>query len=520
MADAPKVSEVADRSKSAVIVSVLLWALVVGSVGIRLINLASPILERHGFRQTQTAMTIWMFATDGISMVDYQTPVFGPPWRIPYEFPIFQATAAVLLKLGFTENIDVAARLTNILYFYLSAFVLFRLCRMIFQKKAIPWCIILLYLWMPYNILWSRTCMIDFTSVVFALGYMYFFLRWLDCRKRHLWILTVVFGSVGYLAKTTTMPVVVLPLVYYVIRHVVVDVRRASQPSPLRAVLSYVRREKGFIILLAVAVIVPLIANGLWIAHTNHIKAQSEYTSFAVMGSEDENIGLHTKWAERLSYLGWSVFFDRIRQSMLPRFALLLLPVGLWCIHKYSRREKDFVYATFATSLLTLFLLYTRYFPHDYYMMAISPWICVAAGFGIYHLFFVTLRSRKWLMAVCLFLALLSYGDTWEYLRRPFTMSYQTHVICALGRGLQMVTPEDEYIIVSDWEWSPAILYYAKRKGFMMWREEWQEDNDVIRDPRFTTYVSRKEHPKMREYWRRFRKVGQVGPFLVHKVGN
>src|SRR5262245_2823689 len=54
-----------------------------------------PLLEMHGFRQTQTALTSYWMLRQGPAL-DYQTPVAGAPWAIPEEFPLYQLLAAGL----------------------------------------------------------------------------------------------------------------------------------------------------------------------------------------------------------------------------------------------------------------------------------------------------------------------------------------------------------------------------------------------------------------------------------------
>ncbi|MBF0516095.1 MAG: hypothetical protein HQK97_03105, partial [Nitrospirae bacterium] len=67
------------RDKHSLIAEVVFIALLICSVLVRVVNIASPILEEHAFRQTQTAITIWTFVKEGIDVFSYQTPVFGPP---------------------------------------------------------------------------------------------------------------------------------------------------------------------------------------------------------------------------------------------------------------------------------------------------------------------------------------------------------------------------------------------------------------------------------------------------------
>jgi hypothetical protein len=56
-------------------------------IGLSLLYSTQPPLENHSFRQTQTALTAWWFVRDGFSFA-YLTPVGGPPWSIPFEFPL------------------------------------------------------------------------------------------------------------------------------------------------------------------------------------------------------------------------------------------------------------------------------------------------------------------------------------------------------------------------------------------------------------------------------------------------
>ena len=58
----------------------------------------ASILDRYEFRQLQTALSIFWMQREGFH-VDYLTPLFGPPWSIPLEFPTYQACVAGLSSL-------------------------------------------------------------------------------------------------------------------------------------------------------------------------------------------------------------------------------------------------------------------------------------------------------------------------------------------------------------------------------------------------------------------------------------
>src|SRR6185312_13793564 len=58
----------------------------------------APILDRHEFRQLQTAVSTYWMKQDGFRL-DYETPLFGPPaWSIPMEFPVYEWCVAKLSR--------------------------------------------------------------------------------------------------------------------------------------------------------------------------------------------------------------------------------------------------------------------------------------------------------------------------------------------------------------------------------------------------------------------------------------
>ncbi|HEY8134595.1 MAG TPA: hypothetical protein VIF08_01045, partial [Candidatus Limnocylindrales bacterium] len=82
----------------------VVWAafllVVAGVIWFHLPSLHQPLLEHHSFRQTQTAWTALIFHEQGIDLLHPKIPVFGPPWDVPFEFPLFQALGALVMNAG------------------------------------------------------------------------------------------------------------------------------------------------------------------------------------------------------------------------------------------------------------------------------------------------------------------------------------------------------------------------------------------------------------------------------------
>ena len=230
------------KSRTTWIAPSIIWLLIALSLLVRLSNLHSPLLEVHHFRQTQTAFTVWCYLQSGSDLMHPMMPVFGPPWMLPFEFPIFQATATLLIRLT-RIDIDAGCRLTNILYFYASAGVLYLLARKLFQRRSIAVCVVLFYLWTPFSVVWSRTSMIEFAAATFGLAYVYFTVLWLESRRNLAYpIIAVAMGCLGALTKITSMLPFVPLLLSLPAAAIWSDMRRNDATPGLSAFNRFVRR--------------------------------------------------------------------------------------------------------------------------------------------------------------------------------------------------------------------------------------------------------------------------------------
>ncbi|MBF0319666.1 MAG: hypothetical protein HQL01_07685 [Nitrospirae bacterium] len=512
------------RDRAALAVEIVFVLLVISSVILRMANIASPLFEAHPFRQTQTAITIWTFVTEGISFFSYQTPVFGPPWQAPFEFPAFQAVAALMVKAGL-QNIDVAARMANIVFFYLSAFFLFLLSGRFFREQGIAYTVVLCYVLSPYTIFWSRTSMIDYASVSFALGYFYFFSRLIE--EKGGWLIsaaTIVCGALGYLVKITTMPTVVIPLAYLIIKQLRIDYKACEECG----IFSYIAAEKIFFAKLLTAIVIPFAAGYLWTVHTDNVKGASLFTQWLVSANlEDWNYGT---WAQRGSLANWTAIYGHVKPFAPLLF--VIVPVGLVFALWHPARYRAFIYTSSIGAFLTVFIFFNLYKSHNYYPMAITPFLALVVGFAVYHLFFVLLKRiksqasslvkgvsdpwRKGLIAAVCAVCLISLGYLYidgaiAYLKPPLIQNkYDKYTLSGFLRG---ITAPNEYIIITDHLWNPSILYYARRKGFMV-----NKDYDYgarglsfLKEHNFTTIITVRDYPELLSNWRYALRISPPG---------
>src|ERR1051325_8788424 len=91
----------------------LIWAQSVSQTG-----WWHSISDRHGFRQTQTAITSYYLIRGG-PFLRYETPVFGRPWSTPFEFPLYQWIVAAASEY-FATPLNQTGRFIGLAFFYLS----------------------------------------------------------------------------------------------------------------------------------------------------------------------------------------------------------------------------------------------------------------------------------------------------------------------------------------------------------------------------------------------------------------
>jgi hypothetical protein len=87
-----------------------------------MLTFRTNLLDLYSFRQTQTAFTIREFMMGNWSFSS-PLPILGPPWAVPFEFPLFQAIAALNGNV-FQLAADSAGRITGLAFFIVTGLLL------------------------------------------------------------------------------------------------------------------------------------------------------------------------------------------------------------------------------------------------------------------------------------------------------------------------------------------------------------------------------------------------------------
>ena len=415
---------------------------------IRLPHLNQPFTALSSFRQTETAYPALIYHEQGINLLNPQLPVFGRPWQVPFEFPLFQAMAAVVMNLGVAA--DLALRESGLICFVGTAFALWGLVRHLSTRTA-ALITLLVFLFSPFNIWWSRSSMIEYMATAFSVAYLWAGMIWIDKRQKRFAALAIILGSLAMVVKVTSAVFWMVPLLLYW--------SRGPRP-PLRVWL----REQLNISL--VLFLIPLIACVLWTQHADDIKASSSATSW--LTSEALFIWNFGTIAQRLSIHAW---YDIIHPFDTLVTGLPLWAFALLCGIAWLREKRAVWIGILLAGALPVLVFFNLYVVQEYYLAAVTPAVAAVLGYSLDGVI------RYWrpaqLRAVIAVGILAALGTAIVAQRDFLGPIYTNHVadpanILPQAREIDAGTNAQSLIVFDGLSWSPAVPYYARRRGIML----------------------------------------------------
>jgi len=453
-------------------------------------TLSAPLLEKHAFRQTQTAWTAREFHEHGIDLLHPKLPVFGAPFEAPFEFPLYQALATLPMDFGVAE--DTALRLTCLICFVVTALLLWGLVRYVAGPIS-GVAAVVAFTFTPLALVWSRTSMIEYLATAGAVGFAFALVLWRD--RRHPLYLAAAFaaGLVGMLVKPTTAVFWILPALVYRPR------QRIGATSS--------RRIDPWVV---TAVVVPVVAGLLWTRHADAIKAASPVTDWLTgWNLRRWNFGGPT---QRVDPNAWYSVLKNSGPNVLSLYTLLLVPAAVAAWRSTQRR---FWIAIASAVVLPPVVFMNLYVQHDYYSAALSPAVAALVGLGAGWVWAVT--RPRWLVAVLPCALLLLAWGTLE-LGRGYWLrihgGYDDPQVMPLVSELQAHTARDDLVAVVGLEWSPAVLYYAHRRGHMVTAHATEAALDAIHRDGYRYLLMTDPFHGDLGFLRRWRWIGALAPNL------
>jgi hypothetical protein len=411
-----------------------------------------PLIDQHSFRQCQTAITAeWFnFGHPVHSFLNYETPEFGAPWQVPFEFPLYQAIAAGLSQ-GLGLPLTNCGRLLSGLVFLLTLFPLYSLTQGLRLGRRFFYLAAVLLVCSPYYLYWSRAFMIESTAVFLGFAFVAAVERAAATAHWKWWGLAGVLSVACVLVKATTYPS------FAVASAAVVLLKKppgCDRPA-LRALV------KPLAILLGLELISELFL-AAWTAHADAIKARGFLTAtLTSQALHDWNFGTLRQKLDR--NLWQEIIWDRT----LPAIFGSLWVVGFGLAAALVCRGRD---VALLTGLVVLFLIPIALFTnlhkvHVYYQYANAFWLILALALA------VTVWSRQVPLIISLAAIFLIVSAQLVGFYRGgnyYWMRLKTSPALAAAEVVKARVPQNSSLLILGDDWSPEVACLSGRRALYL----------------------------------------------------
>ncbi len=424
-----------------IIVLVLIFA--VGFI-VRLYRFNGPVADWFSWRQADTSAVSRNFVTGGFDLLhprfddlsNVPSGIYDNPQGYRFvEFPIYNVFQAGLFITIGHFTIEEWGRLVSISFSLLSALFLFLIVkrRDSFLSGTLA---AFFFLFLPFNIYFSRTILPDPLMVTFILGSTYFFDLWVneDLRLRiyDLRFLAALFFTIGAFLIKPFAGFFMLPMVYLVYEKYGLDFLKKWQ--------------------LWIFAIISLLPFGLWRVWMQQYPAGIPQGSWLFNSNNIRFKGAFFHW----------IFARRIGELILGFWGLPVLILGIIAKHK---KNSLFFLFFILSSLVYVSTVATGNVQHDYYQIPIIPSIAIFLGLGSAYLFnppkeYVSRFKTVPILIVCL---LFMFSFSWFEVRDFFNINDRSIIIA--GQAVDSLTPKNAKVIAL-YGGDTSFLYQTKRKGW------------------------------------------------------
>ena len=403
----------------------------------------ADLSDGNSFRQFQTAITTRYIVREGFKLA-YETPVLGPPWSIPMEFPLYQHTVAAVVKLT-GAPLEPAGRFVSMFYFWAALPAIWLLLRTWQIARETRLLTMALMLTCPIYLFYGRHFMIETTALFFGAWFLWAFRRALRTSSVLFGLLATVLGIAGGLAKITTF----LNFGFAAALIMGVEIRRRP------------REWLRLLIWSGLIMVSPLAVSYEWVRFSDGIKAAHPVGSFLV--SSKLHYFNFAYPGERQQFIVWQRFYDVTRDRLVTEVTLTLALLGL----ALSPRSRRWLVGASVLCYLSAVLVFTNlYYVHDYYYEANALFLVVAAALSLEAL--LTNQSiPRFARVLAIGLLLLSQvAGFWHTFNGAFTGPKPGPPL--LAPVIARLTDQEDVIAVIGQDWNSRLLYYSDRRGLML----------------------------------------------------
>ncbi len=422
---------------------ILSFILIIGLL-FRLYKFNIPLADLHSWRQADTAAVARNFLKSGFDLFhpqyddlsNVQSGIENPQGYRMVEFPIYNASFALLYKYFDFFNLEQWGRLVSIFFSLITiSIIYYLLCKE--KNRLTAFFASFIYAVFPFFVFFSRVVLPEPTALgltMISIFFFYFFSQNKNKKLSYLYyLLSLIFFSLALLIKPTTI-FYSLVIIYLFLKTFGLKIFK-NLTFYLYFLLSFF----------------PLVFWRFYIKNYPEGIPVNEWLLTSINTPE----GLKTIFF-RPAFFRW-IFFERINNLIFGGYLTLFFILGI------LSKEKNHLFRFFLFSaFFYLFVFQGGNVQHEYYQTLILPSLAIFSGLGINFLFEKKTIINQFLSTIIIIFSLffswyISFYQVKNFYQYPQELIKQANIIKSL-------TSADDKIVV-DRMGDTTLLYLSERKG-------------------------------------------------------
>jgi hypothetical protein len=420
---------------------ILLSLILICGFVVRLYKINNPVADWHSWRQADTAAVTRIYIQDGINLLipryedisSIQSGILNLNGYRMVEFPFYNAIGAVLtVHLGHF-SLEVWSRLITIACALTTSFFLYLIGKRFIGK----WGGVLaafFYLFIPFNIYFTRVILPDPMGVTFGVIALWLFIKYFDDSGEIYFYFSAIFFAAMLLIKPY--------LGFYLFPAAYLLVKKFGLKNILRNNKNII--FKG-ILFLAIA-FVPF---AIWRCWEAKFPAGIPLFWWAFNGN-----GIRF----RPAYWNW-IFGERLGHLILGSLGVIPFVFGVF----NTKIKNLFVHWFLFGALFYVILVADANVMHDYYQILTIPAIALALASGSVYLWSQTGFNKILARLVLVFSVFIMLITGWFQVVGDYAINHPE--IIEAGQEVDKITPKNA-IVVAPYDGDTAFLYQTKRQGW------------------------------------------------------
>jgi 4-amino-4-deoxy-L-arabinose transferase-like glycosyltransferase len=410
---------------------------------VRLYKFNGPIADWHSWRQADTSSVSRNFVSGGFDLLhprfddlsNVPSGIYDNPQGYRFvEFPFYNVFQAGLFVTFGRLTIEEWGRLVTILCSLTSAAFLYMIVK---RRQGLLAGLLatFFFVFLPFNIYYSRVVLPDPLMVTFILGAIYCFDLWINESSKlktiTFFILTCLFSAGAFLIKPFA-GFFMLPMAYL-----------AFEKFGFNLI------KKWQLWILAILAILPF---GAWRVWMQQYPAGIPQSWWLFNGSNIRFKGAFFQW----------LFAQRIGEMILGYWGLVIFGVGMI----FAQRKNYWFFVSFLISSIIYFcVVATGNVQHDYYQIPIIPSLAIFLGIGSAFLLEPAkeIISRQKTIPLLLVSVAFMFAFSWFVVRDFYDID--NPAILAAGAAVDNLTPKNAKVI-ANYNGDTTFLYQTKRSGW------------------------------------------------------